>query len=37
VEAGVRFDLRVELGARFHDEVNTYNVLAEIPGTDPKL
>ena len=37
VEAGVRFDLRVELGARFHDEVNTCNVLAEIPGTDPKL
>jgi hypothetical protein len=32
VEAGVRFDLRVELGARFHDEVNTYNVLAEDPG-----
>ena len=37
VQAGTRIDLRIQVGARFNDEVNTYNVLAEIPGTDPRL
>jgi len=36
-QAGTRIDLRIQVGTRFHDDVNTYNVLAEIPGTDPKL
>jgi hypothetical protein len=30
--------LRIEVGARFHEgDLNSYNVLAEIPGTDPVL
>jgi hypothetical protein len=29
--------LRVDVQARLHDDRNTYNVLAEIPGTDPAL
>jgi hypothetical protein len=36
--AGTPVELRIELRTRFHeDDLNTYNVLAEIPGTDPKL
>ena len=34
VEAGVPVRLRVNVQGRFHDDRNTYNVLAEIPGTD---
>ena len=30
--------LRMEVGARYHeDDTNSYNVIAEIPGTDPEL
>ena len=36
-QAGVPIQLRIQVGARFHNDVSTYNVLAEIPGTDPKL
>jgi hypothetical protein len=37
-QAGVPIELRVEVAARFHQgERNSYNVLAEIPGTDPAL
>ena len=35
VQAKVSVQLRVEVGARFHADTNSYNVLAEIPGTDP--
>jgi carboxypeptidase Q len=36
--ANLPVKLRVEIGARYLDaDRNTYNVLAEIPGTDPKL
>jgi hypothetical protein len=36
--AGTPAELRIELRARYNeDDLNTYNVLAEIPGTDPKL
>ena len=37
VQAGAPIQLRIEIGARFHQDLETYNVLAEIPGTDPKL
>ncbi len=37
VEAGVPVTLRVNVQGRFHDDRNSYNVLAEIPGTDPSL
>jgi Zn-dependent M28 family amino/carboxypeptidase len=38
VQAGVPIQLRIEVGARFHEnDLNSYNVLAEIPGTDPAL
>ena len=31
-------ELRIELATRFHqDDPNSYNVIAEIPGTDPAL
>jgi carboxypeptidase Q len=30
-------ELRVELRTRYHDDTRTFNVLAEIPGTDPAL
>ena len=33
----VPIQLSIEVGARFHDDTNSYNVLAEIPGTDPVL
>jgi len=35
VQARVPVQLRVEVGARYHADTNSYNVLAEIPGTDP--
>jgi hypothetical protein len=36
--AGTPVELRVELRTRYHeDDLNTYNVLAEIPGTDAAL
>ncbi|HUF76721.1 MAG TPA: M20/M25/M40 family metallo-hydrolase [Longimicrobiales bacterium] len=34
---GVPVELRVELRTRYHDDTRTFNVLAEIPGTDPTL
>lgn len=37
VEAGAPVRLRVNVQGRFHDDRNSYNVLAEIPGTDPGL
>jgi carboxypeptidase Q len=38
VQSGVPVELRVAVAARFHqDDRNSYNVLAEIPGRDPKL
>jgi carboxypeptidase Q len=38
VQAGVPVQLRVEVGARFQEnDLNSYNVLAEIPGADPVL
>src|SRR5262249_19775366 len=37
-QAGAPIQLRIEVGARFHEnDLNSYNVLAEIPGTDPAL
>ena len=36
-QAGTPLQLRVELGARFQDGPDSYNVLAEIPGADPVL
>ncbi len=38
VQAGASPQLRIEVGTRFYeDDLNSYNVLAEIPGTDPML
>ena len=38
VQAGAAPQLRVEVGATFYDnDPNSYNVLAEIPGTDAML
>jgi len=38
VEAGVPVELRVEVGARFDEgSLDSHNVLAEIPGTDPDI
>jgi Iap family predicted aminopeptidase len=37
VEAGEPVELRVEVGARFDDDLDAYNVLAEIPGIDPGI
>ena len=34
---GVPVELRVELRTRYHDDTRTFNVLAEISGTDPTL
>ncbi|MCG8467898.1 MAG: M20/M25/M40 family metallo-hydrolase, partial [Gemmatimonadetes bacterium] len=34
---GVPVTLRVELRTAYDDDVNTYNVLADIPGTDPAV
>jgi hypothetical protein len=36
-QAGTSLQLRVDVGARFQDGPETYNVLAEIPGADPVL
>ena len=37
-QSGTPIQLRVELGARFYEnDLNSYNVLAEIPGSDPRL
>jgi carboxypeptidase Q len=35
--AGTAAELRVELRTRYHPDTRTYNVVAEIPGTDPVL
>jgi len=38
VQSGTPIQLRIEVGARFHEnDLNSYNVLGEIPGTDPAL
>jgi carboxypeptidase Q len=37
VQDGVPIQLRIEVGARFHQDLDTYNVFADIPGTDPAL
>jgi len=38
VQAGALPQLRIEVSARFYEnDLNSYNVLAEIPGTDPML
>jgi len=38
LEAGMEPTVRVNLQTRYHeDDTNGYNVLAEIPGTDPEL
>jgi len=37
-QAGASPRLRIEVGTRFYEnDLNSYNVLAEIPGTDPRL
>jgi Zn-dependent M28 family amino/carboxypeptidase len=37
-QAGVAPTLRVEVGSRYHEEdTNGYNIIAEIPGTDPAV
>jgi hypothetical protein len=37
-QARVPIQLRIEVGARFYEnDRNSYNVMAEIPGTDPAL
>jgi carboxypeptidase Q len=33
-ERGVPVELRVQLGATYHDDARTFNVLADLPGTD---
>lgn len=35
--SGVPVELRVELRTRHHPDTRTFNVLADIPGTDPAL
>jgi hypothetical protein len=36
--ANVPVELRIELRTRYHEaDLNTYNVIADIPGTDPAL
>jgi carboxypeptidase Q len=38
VQAGTAPQLRIEVGVRtYENDLNSYNVLAEIPGTDPLL
>jgi hypothetical protein len=37
LQQGIAVKLRVNVQARFLDDRRTYNVLAEIPGTDPAL
>ena len=37
-QGGLRPELRIEIRSRYHDQdSNGYNVLAEIPGTDPEV
>jgi hypothetical protein len=36
-QRGVPVELRVELGTRYDDDTRTFNVLADIPGTDPEV
>ena len=35
--AGIPVKLRVNVKSRYLDDKNAYNVLAELPGSDPKL
>jgi hypothetical protein len=37
VRAAAPVQLRVEIGARFRQDLEAYSVLAEIPGADPEL
>jgi Zn-dependent M28 family amino/carboxypeptidase len=37
VQAGDPVQLRIQVDTRFHDGVDSHNVLAEIPGVDAKL
>jgi carboxypeptidase Q len=37
MEAGIPVKLRVNVKSRYLDDRNAYNVLAELPGSDPKL
>jgi hypothetical protein len=39
LERGVPVKMELDVRARFHDEIsmNGFNIIAEIPGTDPKL
>lgn len=37
LERGVAVKLRVNVQTTFHEDRNSYNVIAEIPGTDPML
>jgi Zn-dependent M28 family amino/carboxypeptidase len=37
MEAGLPVKLRVNVKSRYLDDLNAYNVLAEMPGSDPKL
>ena len=36
-QSGVPAELRAELRTRYHPDTRTYNVFAEIPGSDPEL
>lgn len=36
-QRGVPVDLRVELVTRYDDDTRTFNVLGDIPGTDPEI
>jgi carboxypeptidase Q len=36
-QAGTPMRLRVDVGVRFESETNSYNVIADIPGSDPAL
>ena len=38
VERGIDVKLRVRIDGRFHeDDTNSYNVIAEVPGSDPEV
>lgn len=37
LESGTPVKLRVNVKTRFYDDRNSYNVVAEIPGSDPRL
>jgi len=36
-ERGVPVELRIEMAATYGEDTNSYNVLADIPGTDPQV